>query len=100
MIVGIAVQISTMYPDSLVLGADQTLQFGDELVSKCTDIAAARSLLGRLRGETHRLISALALAQNGKMQPLLADQSGHGEGECTNLGKHGGPPALSRILNP
>jgi septum formation protein len=60
-----AIQVSNSHPDDLVLGADQVLQFDDDLISKCADMAAARRLLLRLRGKPHRLISALVLAKAG-----------------------------------
>ena len=62
-----AIHVSKVRPDALVLGADQVLDFGGELLSKCADLAAARNLLWRLRGRQHRLISALALAEAGKV---------------------------------
>jgi len=62
-----AIDISKVRPNALVLGADQVLEFGGELLSKCADLAAARALLQRLRGRQHRLISALALAEAGKV---------------------------------
>jgi len=62
-----AIHVSKLRPDDLILGADQVLEFGDELLSKCADLAAARDLLRRLRGRRHRLISALALAKAGKV---------------------------------
>jgi septum formation protein len=62
-----AVQVSNSRPDALVLGADQVLEFDGELISKCADLAAARQLLLKLRGRQHRLISALALAQRGRV---------------------------------
>jgi septum formation protein len=62
-----AIHVSKDRRDALVLGADQVLEFGGELLSKCADLAAARSLLRRLRGQQHRLISALALAEAGKV---------------------------------
>lgn len=58
--------VSTTHPGAMVLGADQVLEFDDELISKCRDMAAARELLLRLRGRTHRLISALVLARSGR----------------------------------
>ena len=61
-----AEQVSRGQADALVLGADQTLLFEDELVSKCADLGAVRALLSRLRGKPHRLVSALALARAGK----------------------------------
>lgn len=63
-----AIRVSTLHGDAVVLGADQVLQFGDELISKCSDMASARKLLLRLRGKIHRLISALVLAQAGKVR--------------------------------
>jgi septum formation protein len=62
-----ALHVSRQHPGALVLGADQVLLFEGELVSKCPDMTAARNLLLRLRGKTHMLISALALAQDGKI---------------------------------
>ena len=58
-----AVHVAAKNPGALVLGADQTLLFEGELVSKCADLAAARKLLLRLRGKMHRLVGALALAK-------------------------------------
>ncbi len=62
-----AIRVSRERGDALVLGADQILEFGGELLSKCGDLAAARDLLRRLRGRRHRLISALALAEAGEV---------------------------------
>lgn len=60
-----ALRVSASQPDALVLGADQVLAFENELVSKCAGLDEARALLGRLRGHTHHLISALVLAKAG-----------------------------------
>jgi septum formation protein len=49
-------------PGRLVLGADQTLALGETLFTKPADGPAAREQLKRLRGRTHELHSALALA--------------------------------------
>lgn len=68
-----AVQVSGSNPGSLVLGADQVLEFDGELVSKCADLAAARALLRRLRGKAHRLVSALCLARNGEANWAFCD---------------------------
>ena len=61
-----AVYVSHRHPDALVLGADQTLLFQGELVSKCADMASARRLLSRLRGQTHDLVGGLVLARAGQ----------------------------------
>jgi septum formation protein len=70
-----SVAVSRLYRNALVLGADQVLEFEGELISKCTDMAAARALLLRLRGRPHRLISALVLAENGKMIWAFCDSA-------------------------
>ncbi|HEV2562055.1 MAG TPA: nucleoside triphosphate pyrophosphatase [Rhizomicrobium sp.] len=60
-----AVRISASHPGALVLGADQVLVFGSELVSKCGTLEEAVVLLRRLRGKSHELISAAVLAKDG-----------------------------------
>ena len=49
----------------LVLGADQTLALGERRFSKPVDRASAREHLEALRGRTHTLHTAIALARNG-----------------------------------
>jgi septum formation protein len=58
---------SFSYPASLVIGADQVLALEDEAFDKPADLVTARAQLERLRGRTHRLFSAVALAQAGKV---------------------------------
>jgi septum formation protein len=60
-----ALAISGRRPGRLVLGADQTLAVGTHSLSKPRDRAAAREQLMRLRGRTHELHSAIALARDG-----------------------------------
>jgi septum formation protein len=59
--------VSARHPDAIVVGADQVLALDDEVFDKPGDLAGARRQLERLRGKTHRLISAVALAQGGKL---------------------------------
>jgi len=61
-----ALDVSRANPDALVLGADQILVFENGCISKSSSLADARTVLLRLRGNLHRLISALVLAQNGE----------------------------------
>ena len=51
--------------DDLVIGADQTLDLDGRLIDKPPDLHAARDQLMMLRGRTHRLHSAVALARGG-----------------------------------
>jgi septum formation protein len=58
-----ALSLSNQQADALVMGADQTLIFEGEIYSKAGSISGARQILRRLRGKTHVLQSALAIAQ-------------------------------------
>jgi septum formation protein len=53
--------------EDLVLGADQTLLFGNEIIHKPASIGAARQQLIKLRGRTHRLKTAVIIAKNGSI---------------------------------
>jgi nucleoside triphosphate pyrophosphatase len=57
--------VSAKFPADMVIGADQVLALGEETFGKPIDLADARAQLERLRGRTHRLHSAVALAQAG-----------------------------------
>ena len=59
-----ALAVATSRPGHLVLGADQTLARGNTRFSKPADRAAAAEQLRALRGRTHELHSALALAKD------------------------------------
>ena len=56
--------VADAVPGRLVLGADQTLAFGSEILSKPLDLAAAHAQLVRMRGLTHELHSAIAVARD------------------------------------
>ena len=49
----------------LTIGADQTLEFDGRLYDKADNLEQARTDLIRLRGRTHQLHAATALAQDG-----------------------------------
>jgi septum formation protein len=62
-----AEDVSRRHKGSLVIGGDQVLALGTELLTKAKDEAAARATLGKLRGKTHELHSAVALAVDGRV---------------------------------
>lgn len=62
-----ALHVSARRPGRLVLGGDSVIGFGDEMLSKCATLEAARALLARLAGQTHLLVSAAALARDGAL---------------------------------
>lgn len=59
--------VSALYPEALVIGADQTLSLGVELLHKPADRADAADQLDHLRGKTHRLHAAVTLVRNGEL---------------------------------
>ena len=59
--------ISLLRPGALVIGADQTLALGRELLHKPQSLAAAASHLDRLRVMSHSLHAALALMRDGEL---------------------------------
>jgi septum formation protein len=59
--------IAARLPDRLVLGADQTLALGERRFSKPADRAGAHRQLAALRGQTHELHSAVALARGSSV---------------------------------
>jgi septum formation protein len=60
-----AENVSRQHAGALVIGADQVLALGEELLTKPKDAAEARVALKKLRGRTHELHSAAAFAVDG-----------------------------------
>lgn len=67
--------VSRNFPDAIVVGADQVLALGDEILEKPGDRDAARRSLLRLRGRTHMLHSAVVIAEGGRATWDLADSA-------------------------
>jgi septum formation protein len=61
-----AASVSAAQPDALVIGADQVLAFDNQVFGKPNDVYEARAHLRQLRGHTHDLHSAVALAEAGE----------------------------------
>jgi septum formation protein len=62
-----AASVSAPQPHALVIGADQVLAFDNQVFGKAKDVHEARAHLRQLRGQTHELHSAVALAEAGKI---------------------------------
>ncbi len=60
-----AEDVSRRHKGAVVIGGDQVLALGSELLTKAKDEAAARATLMKLRGRVHELHSAVALAADG-----------------------------------
>jgi nucleoside triphosphate pyrophosphatase len=59
-----AMEVADRYPGSLVIGADQLLVWGSKWFDKPQTRDAARSTLKALRGQSHRLVSGIAVARD------------------------------------
>jgi len=62
-----AVDISRRHHRALVVGADQVLYIGTSIAAKPADRKAARATLAALRGRSHELHSAAAIARDGEV---------------------------------
>jgi len=58
--------VSDLARKAYVIGADQVLAFGDQILSKPDSMEAARSQLLDLSGKTHTLHTSVAVATNGE----------------------------------
>ena len=67
-----ALAVSARRPGALTLGADQTLTLDGQPMHKAPTRAAAAVALQAMSGRGHRLVSAFALARDGK---ILAEDS-------------------------
>lgn len=67
--------ISKLYPKAYVIGADQTLSFQGQLLSKASTQAEAKATLKALRGHVHHLISGVSLARGGEILWSATDQA-------------------------
>jgi septum formation protein len=55
-----------------VLSADTTLEFEGEVIGKPRDAADAMHILGRLSGKTHRVLTAVAVCLDARVETVLS----------------------------
>ena len=55
-----------------VLAADMTLEFEGKIIGKPTDAENAREILRRLSGNTHRVLTAVSVAFEGRIESTLS----------------------------
>lgn len=60
-------EVSARYPDAFVIGSDQVLAMGEDILSKAQDKNEAVEKLKQLRGQTHMLTSAVCLIRGQKV---------------------------------
>ena len=61
-----AMRVSDRHPDALVIGCDQVLDHGGQVIQKSATRDEAFETLRRLSGGTHRLLSAAVIYANGE----------------------------------
>tara|TARA_B100001248_G_scaffold251608_1_gene226884 strand:+ start:452 stop:1054 length:603 start_codon:yes stop_codon:yes gene_type:complete len=60
-------KVSNKFHDVIVLGADSVIDLDGELISKPQDRDEALSILKKLNGKKHSLISSVCISKNGSM---------------------------------
>ena len=60
-------KVSEKIPNELVLGADSVIDLEGNLISKPKDRDEALSILQKLNGKKHQLISSVCISKNGSM---------------------------------
>ena len=60
-------KVSHKFFDMLVLGADSVIDLDGELISKPEDRDEALSILKKLNGKRHQLVSSVCISKNGSM---------------------------------
>tara|TARA_B100001121_G_C18397347_1_gene483732 strand:+ start:33 stop:620 length:588 start_codon:yes stop_codon:yes gene_type:complete len=60
-------KVSTKKTDQLVLGADSVIDLNGELISKPENREEAMTILRKLNGKSHQLISSVCISKNGSM---------------------------------
>ena len=60
-------KVSKKNPDELVLGADSVIDLNNQLISKPKSREEALSILKKLNGNKHQLISSVCISKNGSM---------------------------------
>ena len=60
-------KVSQRKPELMVLGADSVIDLNGELISKPEDRDQALSILKKLNGKKHQLISSVCISKNGSM---------------------------------
>jgi len=60
-------KISQKFSEEIVLGADSVIDLKGEIISKPNDRAEALSILKKMNGKTHQLISSVCISRGGSM---------------------------------
>ncbi|MBL4929059.1 Maf family protein [Fuscibacter oryzae] len=61
-----AIRVAERHADAVIIGCDQVLEFQDKVWAKPESLQQAQEQLGLLRGNTHRLLSAIVVCHQGQ----------------------------------
>jgi septum formation protein len=67
--------VSKKYPEALIIAADTIVVLDDEILGKPVDAAEATTMLNRLSGRTHEVITGVALLQKSKKKSTSFHQT-------------------------
>ena len=70
-----SIKVSNKNPDRLVLGADSVVSLNNQIINKPKDRSEAFTILKRLNGKIHFLISSVCISKNGSMIWNATDES-------------------------
>jgi septum formation protein len=62
-----AIAVSSRFPEAIVIGADTIVVCETQILEKPADAANARRMLAMLSARTHMVVTAFALARDGKI---------------------------------
>ena len=68
-------KVSRKKPNEIILGADSVIDLNGELISKPTSREEALTILKKLNGQKHQLISSVSISKNGSMMWNSTDAS-------------------------
>jgi len=68
-------KVSEKKPNEIILGADSVIDLNGELISKPTNRKEAFTILQKLNGQKHQLISSVCISKNGSMIWSFTDAS-------------------------
>jgi septum formation protein len=68
-------KVSEKKPNEIILGADSVIDLNGELISKPTNRKEALTILQKLNGQKHQLISSVCISKNGSMIWNFTDTS-------------------------
>ena len=70
-----AAEVASAHPDDIVIGADTLVFMDAEIMGKPADTADAKRMLTLLSANTHTVVTAVAIAQNGTVTRVFAEET-------------------------